>query len=91
MNTERLGDTACLIELPLELTNLDEGPFLEVCAPDLPGKTRYMILDFSAVQKMNGLGASMLVKLNVRSRKRGQRLLAFGVSAHYRDVLNVIG
>jgi anti-anti-sigma regulatory factor len=86
MNAVKPGDNACLVELPLELTDLDEGPALEAS-----GNAVNIILDFSAVQMVNGLGASMLVKFNTLAGKRGQRLLAFGVSAHYRDVLNVTG
>jgi len=91
MNAVRLGDNACLIELPAELIDPDEKPFLNACAPQLSAKNYYVILDFRAVQKMNGLGASMLVKLCVLVKKRGQRLLAIGVSDHYRDVLKVTG
>lgn len=82
---------ACLVSLPAELTDPDEGPILEVCAPEENRKTGQVILDFSAVEMINGLGASMLVKLNVGVRRRGQRLLAFGVSDHYLDVLKVTG
>jgi anti-anti-sigma regulatory factor len=91
MKIERIGKTACLVDLPSELTDPDESSFLEACAPGLPSKTPSIILDFSAVQKMNGLGASMLVKLNVKVKKRSQCLRAFGVSTHYQDVLKVTG
>lgn len=91
MNAVRLGDNACLIELPTELTDPDEKPFLNAYAPQSSAKKHYLILDFSAVQTMNGLGVSMLVKLSVLAKQRGQRLLAIGLSDHYRDVLKVTG
>ena len=40
---------------------------------------------------INGLGATMLVKFGTLARRRGQHLLAIGVSDHYRDVLRVTG
>ncbi|MFC1926633.1 STAS domain-containing protein [Chloroflexota bacterium] len=91
MNVIKLDDNVCLVRLPDELTDPDEGPIIAACAPQSPGQTRNVLLDFSPVQIMNGLGASMLVKLNALSRRRGQRLLAFGVSDHYRDVLRLTG
>ena len=91
MKTTRLSDNACMIELPAELTDPDEGPFLNACAPQLPGKKHYLILDFSAVQTMNGLGASMLVKFSALAKRRVQRLLAVGLSEHYKDVLKITG
>jgi len=91
VKTTRLSDNACMIELPAELTDADEGPFLNACAPQLPGKKHYLILDFSAVQTMNGLGASMLVKFSALAKRRVQRLLAVGLSEHYKDVLKITG
>ena len=91
MNVISLGDNACLIELPAELTDPDEKPFLDASTPQSPGKNHHLILDFSAVQTMNGLGATMLVKFSVLAKRRGQRLLAVGLSDHYRDVLKVTG
>lgn len=91
MKAVRVGSIACLIELPSELTGSDEKAILDACAPEASGAIHYIILDFSAVQIMNGLGASMLVKLNTLARHRGQDLLAVGVSEHYGDVLKVTG
>jgi anti-anti-sigma factor len=87
----KIENEACLVELPAELDNHDERPVLDACAPDSTGEVRYIILDFSAVELINGLGASMLVKLNALAKRRGQRLLAFGVNDHYRDVFKVTG
>jgi anti-anti-sigma regulatory factor len=87
----KIENKACLVELPAELGSQDEKPVLDACAPDSPGEVHYIIFDFSAVELINGLGASMLVKLNALARRRGQRLLAFGVNDHYRDVLKVTG
>lgn len=91
MKAVKVSDLACLVELVSELTTSDEGPMLDACSPEVSGALRYIILDFSAVKMMNGLGASMLVKLDTLVRRRGQSLLAFGVSEHYRDVLKVTG
>jgi anti-anti-sigma regulatory factor len=91
VNAVRLEDNVCLVELPLELTDPDERPYSNACAPQSPAQNHYLILDFSAVQSINGLGATMLVKLSTLARRRGQRLLTIGVSDHYRDVLRVTG
>ncbi|MFC1933439.1 STAS domain-containing protein [Chloroflexota bacterium] len=91
MNAVRLEDTACLIELPSELTDPDERPYLNACVQQVSDRKDYLILDFSVVQIMNGLGATMLVKFSTLARRRGQHMLAIGVSEHYRDTLRVTG
>jgi anti-anti-sigma regulatory factor len=91
VNAVKLNETTYLLELPPELTNQDEKPFLTASPPDSSGKKSHLILDFSSVKKMNGLGASMLVKLSTLVKRRGQLLIAFGVSDHYRDVFRVTG
>lgn len=91
VNALKLDDNVCLVELPAEMTDPDERPYLNACVSQVSDKENYMILDFSAVQMMNGLGATMLVKFTALARNRGHRLLAIGVSDHYRDVLRVTG
>ncbi len=91
LNTIRLADTACVIELPGELTHEDESPYLDACTPGIVHNKPNIILDFSAVRNINGLGASMLVKLYNLAKRRGQRLLAVSLSEHYHDVFKLTG
>jgi len=92
VNTVRLDDNVCLVKLPSELTGPDERPYFNTCVPHkVTARKDYLILDFSAVQMMNGLGATMLVKFSTLARRRGQHLLAIGLSDHYKDVLRVTG
>lgn len=90
MKTVAPGGKAWLVELPAELTDPDEGPILAVSEPMASDEPGAIVLDFSPVRTMNGLGASMLVKLAALARRRRQRVLVFGVGDH-RDVLHVTG
>ena len=91
MNFVNLADNVFLVELPAELVNPDEKQILKPTTPQKPGKKGSLLLDFAAVRFMNGMGAYQLAKLEVGARRRGQRLLGFGVNRHYRDVLKVTG
>jgi anti-anti-sigma regulatory factor len=91
MNFVNLADNVFLVELPSELINPDEKPILNATAPQKPGEKGCLLLDFAAVRFMNGLGAYQLAKLNIMAKQRKQRLLAFGVNPHYRDVLEITG
>jgi len=91
MNVTRLGANAFLVELPAQLADSDGIPITEALTANLHGKNGFLLLDFGAVQFMNGLGAYSLVKLNVLTGEFGFRLLAYNVSQHYKDVLKVTG
>ena len=91
LNALRIDDTACLLELPASLTDFDEETLIMSCGHAVGGERLNLLLDFSNVQSMNGLGVSMLVKLANRVRRGGQRILACGINDHYRQVLTLTG
>ncbi len=91
MNVTQLSDNACMIEMPAELVDHNEEPLVEACAPSESGRLQNVILDFGPVTKMNGLGASMLVKLDAIIRQRAQQLIACRLSDSHHKVLAVTG
>ena len=91
MNVEVVKDTACLVTLPVELVDPDETSYLQECSPDKIGNIPVILLDFINVTRMNGLGATMLVKLQALARRQGRRLYAFGTDKHRRNVFKATG
>jgi anti-sigma B factor antagonist len=53
------------------------------------GDTKTIILNFSELSYMNSGGIGLLVTLLVRVNRRSQRLLAFGLSDHYRQIFEL--
>jgi anti-sigma B factor antagonist len=51
------------------------------------GDVRSIVLDFSQLEYMNSGGIGLLVTLLVRTQRAGQKLLAVGLSDHYRQIL----
>jgi anti-sigma B factor antagonist len=58
-------------------------------AYEATGDARAIILNFTALDYMNSGGIGLLVTLLVRARRQGQRLLAFGLSEHYRQIFEL--
>lgn len=50
---------------------------------------RAIILDFEQLEYMNSGGIGLLVTILVRAQRAGQRLLATGLSEHYRQILSL--
>lgn len=85
-STIQLGERASVLRLPPKLTEA------HLMAP--PGSRAsfpWLVVDFSQVEMMNGLGAVALARLWVEASRRGQVLLAVGVAEHYRGVLRLTG
>ena len=73
------------------------GDVTSASEPDLmAGYTRaaeegagVVVLDFSVLEYMNSGGIGLLVTLLVRAQRGGTRLLATGLSDHYRQILSL--
>jgi anti-sigma B factor antagonist len=50
---------------------------------------RAVILNFSGLEYMNSGGIGLLVTLLVRTNRQRQRLLAFGLTDHYREIFEL--
>jgi len=49
-------------------------------------RTRAIVLNFSGLEYMNSGGIGLLVTLLVRANRQQQRLLAYGLNEHYRQI-----
>jgi anti-anti-sigma factor len=91
MNAIRVSDKTCIVQMPKQVTNYDEAPLWMACTQESQDGLKNIVLDFTAVERMNGLGASMLVKLCAKTKRRGVILLVYGLGGHYRDVFKLTG
>ena len=48
-----------------------------------------MILNFTGLEYMNSGGIGLLVTLLVRANRQSQRLLAYGLNDHYRQIFEL--
>lgn len=58
-------------------------------AYDETGDVRAIVLNFTELSYMNSGGIGLLVTLLVRANRRSQRLLAYGLSEHYRQIFEL--
>jgi anti-sigma B factor antagonist len=84
VDVSRAGTTA-ILRIHGEITGGSEPPIMEAYAE--AGDARSIVLDFSQLEYMNSGGIGLLVTLLVRTKRAGQKLLAVGLSEHYRQIL----
>lgn len=89
VRVRRVDGIACILEVRGEVTAASERPLADAYAEaSVPG-TRAVILDFGALDYMNSGGIGLLVTLLVRANRQKQRLLAFGLNEHYRQIFEL--
>lgn len=72
-----------------DITSGTEAPLMDAYTTASTSDARTIVLDFSGLDYMNSGGIGLLVTLLVRVQRQGQRLLAFGLSEHYRQILTL--
>jgi len=77
--------SAAILRIHGEITGASEPPMMAAYA-EADGATS-IVLDFSQLDYMNSGGIGLLVTLLVRTQRAGQRLMAVGLSDHYRQIL----
>jgi anti-sigma B factor antagonist len=78
------GETA-ILHVHGEITGGSEPALMD--AYGRAGGARSIVLDFGDLEYMNSGGIGLLVTLLVRTQRAGQRLLAVGLTEHYRQIL----
>ncbi len=79
---------ASVIEITGDLTR-ESDRALEDAYDRATGGAKAIILAFDDLEYMNSSGIGLLVTLLVRARRNGQQMLAYGLSDHYRQILEL--
>jgi len=83
----RRHGTASIVDIRGDVTAGSETVLMG--AYDETGDARAIVLNFTGMSYMNSGGIGLLVTLLVRANRRSQRLLAFGLSDHYRQIFEL--
>jgi anti-sigma B factor antagonist len=85
-DVRRVGG-AGIVDIKGEITAASEDVLMDAYNGASEGGARAIVLNFSGLEYMNSGGIGLLVTLLVRANRQRQRLLAFGLSDHYREIL----
>jgi anti-anti-sigma factor len=83
---DRSGAVATL-RIAGDVTSSSEAELMSGYTRAVEGGAGAIVLDFSGLEYMNSGGIGLLVTLLVRAQRGGVRLLASGLSEHYREIL----
>lgn len=78
-----------VIKVAGDVTPASEEELMGAFEQASAGGARAVILDFTDLDYMNSGGIGLLVTLLVRAQRSKQKLLAYGLTDHYRQILSL--
>jgi len=78
-----------IIDVKGDINAQAEATLMNAYAQAGGGGTRSIILNFNGLDYMNSSGIGLLVMLLVRVKRQNQRLLAYGLNDHYRQIFEL--
>lgn len=89
MRVRQVTPSVSVIEIAGDVTAASEAALTDAYARAGADATKAVMLDFTRLEYMNSGGIGLLVTLLVRANRQGQRLLAYGLTEHYRQILEL--
>ena len=88
MAVRKVNDRVCVIDIKGEVTAAAENALMDAYT-QAGNHVRAVVLNFSDLVYMNSSGIGLLVTLLIRINRQKQRLLAYGLSEHYRQIFDL--
>ena len=89
MDVRTPSPATSVIDIRGEVTAQSDGALQAAWEQASGSATRTVILNFSELEYMNSSGIGLLVTLLVRAQRSRQRILAYGLSEHYRQIFEL--
>jgi anti-sigma B factor antagonist len=83
------GGPASILRIVGDITSGSEADLMAAYGLATANGASAVILDFSKLEYMNSGGIGLLVTLLVRAQRGGGRLVATGLSEHYRQIFSL--
>jgi anti-sigma B factor antagonist len=83
------GDHTCVLDIHGEINAAAEPILMDAYHQACAGSARTILLNFTGLEYMNSSGIGLLVTLLIRARRQNQRLLAYGLNEHYRQIFEL--
>ena len=78
-----------IIDIDGEITAFCEGVLMDAYTQAAQSGTEVIVLNFEQLDYMNSGGIGLLVTMLIRAQRHNQRLAAFGLSDHYRQIFSL--
>ena len=88
-DVREVSEGARVIDIKGDITAASEDVLMDAYNRASEAGVRAIVLSFAGLDYMNSGGIGLLVTLLVRAQRQRQRVLAFGLSDHYREIFEI--
>jgi anti-sigma B factor antagonist len=89
MNVRKINDQVSVIDIQGDVTAAAENELMGAYTEASGSQTRAIVLNFTGLEYMNSSGIGLLVTLLIRVGRQKQKLLAYGLSSHYKQIFDL--
>lgn len=89
MHTRRITPTTSIIDIQGDISAFAEQELMRAYTEASTPTTRTIILNFTGLEYMNSSGIGLIVTLLIRINRQKQRMLAFGLTDHYKHIFEL--
>lgn len=89
MSVRKINDRTSVIDVHGEVTAAAENALMDAYTQASGSATKAIILNFGGLEYMNSSGIGLLVTLLIRVNRQKQKLMAYGLSDHYRQIFDL--
>jgi anti-sigma B factor antagonist len=88
-NVRIISPKTSVIDIQGDVTAAAETALMEAFTTAATSTTKTIIINFSGLEYMNSSGIGLLVTLLIRANRQKQRVMAYGLSEHYRHIFEL--
>ena len=89
IEVRKAAEKASVLDVKGEINAAAESTLMEAYTQATTAGAKAIILNFTNLEYMNSSGIGLLVTLLIRARRNNQRLLAYGLSEHYKQIFEL--
>lgn len=89
LNVRTIQPGACVIDIQGEINAQAETALMDAYNQACTMGANKILLNFSGLDYMNSSGIGLLVTLLIRTQRQKQRLEAYGLSEHYKQIFEL--
>jgi anti-sigma B factor antagonist len=83
------GESLSIVDIRGEITSFAEAVLMEAYHQASRGGVTTILLNFQGLEYMNSGGIGLLVTMLIRANRQNQKLAAYGLSEHYRQIFEL--
>jgi len=89
LGVRRIEESACILDIEGDITAFSEEALMDAYTEGAGDGVKAVLLNFTGLEYMNSGGIGLLVTVLVRANRAKQKLLAFGLTEHYREIFEL--